>query len=313
MLRRILIILLALQGALALAVAAALWRWTPLAAPAALALGLGSVLLLRLGISLHNFYLSWRAGSAVPAAHRLTPLAWLRMALYEFHASMLASSMYMLHSVGMHVAPGGRGMPVLLLHGYVCNSGYWAQLSAALRRAGVSHAALDLEPLGAGIDEYLPSVHAALERLRAATGASRVIIVAHSMGGLVARAYLRRYGDAAVARVITLGTPHQGTLLASFGPGRNARQMRHGSPWLADLAASEANLQRSMFTSIFSVHDNIVAPQDSSRLSGAHLVECGAIGHVALGRHPLILRSVLDEIAASTIDARAVDSAHSLE
>ena len=69
------------------------------------------------------------------------------------------------------------------------------------------------------------------------------MIVAHSMGGLVARAYLRRHGGAQVARVITLGTPHHGTALANLAPGSNARQMSRpgGQPnaWLAQLAASE--------------------------------------------------------------------------
>jgi hypothetical protein len=51
-----------------------------------------------------------------------------------------------------------------------------------------------------------------------------------------------------------------------------------------------------MFSSIYSVHDNIVAPQDSSDLPGARNLVFGAIGHVALGRHPDIMRCALAEI-----------------
>ena len=71
----------------------------------------------------------------------------------------------------------------------------------------------------APVDRYPESVHAAVERLRRATGAERVTLVCHSMGGLVARAYLRAHGHHAVARVVTIDTPHHGTLFARFGKG----------------------------------------------------------------------------------------------
>lgn len=312
MLKRILIVLLLVQAAAALGLALAAQHAWGLGLAPALAVGVGAVLLVRLLISLHNFYLSWRAGSIVPPPFKLTPLAWLRLVLYEFHASMAASSIHMLHSTRPHVHAGSGQAPVLLLHGYACNSGYWTQLSARLREAGISYCAPDLEPLGAGIDHYVAQVHAAIEQLCQAGHAQRVVIVAHSMGGLVARAYLRRYGPARVARIITLGTPHHGTALAGWGLGRNAAQMRCDSAWLQALDAAEANLQRSIITSIYSHHDNIVAPQDSSQLPGARHVAVGAIGHVALGRHPLILRRVLEEIRAVPPAAHRVDSAGQL-
>jgi len=44
----------------------------------------------------------------------------------------------------------------------------------------------------------------------------QVVIIAHSMGGLVARSAIEEHG-ASVLRLITLGTPHQGTPLAAEG------------------------------------------------------------------------------------------------
>ncbi|MYM88917.1 alpha/beta fold hydrolase, partial [Rugamonas sp. FT82W] len=273
----------------------------PLTALAYGALGLACVLLVRMALSANNFLLSSRAGkgAATPAGHALNPARAAGLFLHEFRASMLASSFDMLRPLGLQLQPQARGLPVLLIHGYACNSGYWRPLSAQLARAGISHYGIDLEPPGASIDAYVPQVQAAIERLCAETGSKQVIIVGHSMGGLVARAWLRRHGADAVARVITLGTPHHGTALAHLGPGGNAVQMRYRSEWLAALAASEANLQRGLISSIYSVHDNIVAPQDSGALPGARNLVFGAIGHVALGRHPAILRCTMDEIAAA--------------
>ena len=310
MIKRLLILLLVLQAVLIGLLATGLYYWwrpaweSALSAPSTaavyLAAGLLIVLLVRLLISANNFYLSWRAGSITPPAHALTPLSAASLFWQEFHSSMLTSSYYMLRPIGLRVVPAATGLPVLLIHGYACNSGYWLPMSKLLTQARISHYGIDLEPPGASIDAFVPQVRAAVQRLREATGSAQVIIVGHSMGGLVARAYLRdcaqRGADAHVARVITLGTPHHGTALAHFGPGSNAAQMRRDSAWLAALAASEANTQRMLISSIYSVHDNIIAPQNSSELPGARNLVFGAIGHVALGRHPLIMRCTLQEI-----------------
>jgi len=296
MIKRLLIFLILVQAAIMLALAAGAhhglgWSW-----PAGMALGFACVTLARLAISANNFLMSRRAGSVTPAAHALNPWRAARLFLHEFSSSMLTSNWYMLRPIGLRLQPEARGLPVLLIHGYACNSGYWLPMSKQLTRAGISHYGIDLEPPGAAIDDFAPQVHAAVERLRAESGGKQVVIVGHSMGGLVARAYLRKHGDAHIARVVTLGTPHHGTALAQFGPGGNAVQMRRGSAWLDLLNASDADLQRELFCSIYSVHDNIIAPQDSSALPGARNVVFGAIGHVALGRHPEIMRCALDEI-----------------
>jgi triacylglycerol esterase/lipase EstA (alpha/beta hydrolase family) len=193
---------------------------------------------------------------------------------------------------------------VLLLHGYGCNSGYWAYLVPLLDAARISHATVDLEPVTGAIDDYVPLVERAVQELCEQAGTDKVAIVAHSMGGLVARAWMRRHGSARVARVITLGTPHHGTALASFGLGANAAQMRRASDageaaasaWLRELAAGEDAATRALVTSIYTHHDNIVAPQTSSRLPGARNLEFGGIGHVALGSNPRILAQVMREL-----------------
>ncbi|MES2263295.1 MAG: alpha/beta fold hydrolase [Pseudomonadota bacterium] len=310
MVTRLLAWVLALQLAVIGAVAWALsahWPGAGLVAAGVAAAAL--VLLLRLAITANNFWLSWRARSETPAEHALGLDARLRLFCGEFYATMLASSWHMLRGGHALHLGGSATLPVLLVHGYGCNSGYWSGLSALLRRRGVSYLALDLEPVMAGIDDYAPLLEAALHRLCAASGAPRAIVVAHSMGGLAARAYLRRYGAARLARVITLGTPHHGTALAGFGPGENARQMRRDSPWLQALAASETAPTRALFTSLWSHHDNIIAPQDSSHLPGARNVEFGGIGHVALGRAPQIQQAVLDEIEQISQLRHTMDSA----
>ena len=312
MIARALRLLLALQlllaGGLWLALAGS-WRGAgPLAAALAGLAALALLLLARMLITAHNFWLSWRFRSATPAPFHASPAQRWRLFAGEFAATMLTSSWHMAWPRACRHSAPGAGLPVLLVHGYVCNRGYWAPLSRLLARSGISHAALDLEPAGADIDDFVPALHAALEELCARSGSTQVVIVAHSMGGLVARAYLRRHGAQRVARVVTLGTPHHGTALAGLGFGRNARQMGRAGPlqpgaWLAQLAAAEDAPRRALFTSIFSHHDNIVAPQTSAVLPGAKNIAFGGVGHVALGRDLRVLQCVLDEIALASAGA----------
>lgn len=269
----------------------------------AIAIGVMSVVLVRLAINANNFVMSRRVASPTPPRHRLGPVAAVRMLGEEFGASMLASSWHMPRArPRMRIHPGSSTPPVLLLHGYGCNSGYWAHLTPRLDAAGISHATLDLEPLTGDIDGFADAMEEGATRLRREAGAPQVIVVGHSMGGLAARAWLRRHGSAHVARVITLGTPHHGTCLAAFGIGINAMQMQRAGvdgpacTWLRALAAHEDAATRARITSIYTHHDNIVAPQTSGHLEGARNLELGGVGHVALGRNRRVLALVMDEI-----------------
>jgi triacylglycerol esterase/lipase EstA (alpha/beta hydrolase family) len=268
----------------------------------------GAVVLVRLAINLNNFVLAARADVPAPHDARLGPLGWLRLLAGEFGASMLASHWTMVRARPgrIHPAPHAGGMPpVLLLHGYGATGGYWARLAPLLDAAGISHASVDLAPVAAGIDDYVPAVEAAVAGLCAATGAPHVAIVAHSMGGLVARAWMRTHGTARLARLVTLGTPHYGTALARFGPGENARQMRGAtgelggaSAWLRALDAGEDPAARPLITSIYTRHDNIVAPRRSGALPGARNIALAGVGHVALGGDARVLALVMRELAA---------------
>jgi triacylglycerol esterase/lipase EstA (alpha/beta hydrolase family) len=301
--RTLLRLVLLVQGVAVLLIAwTLLHRGTP--AWGALLAGVVAVALVRLAINMNNFVMASRAASPTPPAYRLDARARLRMLAEEFRASMLVTSWHVPRGCArMTVHPHGAYAPVLLVHGYGCNSGYWAHLVPLLDREGISHASVDLEPVAGSIDDYAPLLEERAQALCAATGAARIAIVAHSMGGLAARAWMRRYGSARVAQVITLGTPHHGTALARFGPGANAVQMRRDAPWLRGLAASEGPDVRARIVSIYTHHDNIVAPQDSSVLPGARNIAFGGVGHVALGSNPRVLAEVLQLLRELRADA----------
>ncbi len=263
-----------------------------------------SLLCLRLLITLENFVISWLYRSAKPSHARLS--VWQRIALFveEFYATLISSSWLMWRlqfSSRPSVSTQTKHLPVLLIHGYVCNSGYWARLSKRLSEREIGHFALDLEPVFAGIDDFVPLVANKIEAICAQTGVDKVIIVCHSMGGLVARKYLQVHGSQHIAHIITLGAPHHGTGLANFGLGKNSQQMRFrkgigASAWLRELENSEDVSHRALITSIYSHHDNIVSPQSSSHLEGAKNIELFGVGHVALALNQRVQDMLLSEI-----------------
>lgn len=195
--------------------------------------------------------------------------------------------------------PRTGALPVLLVHGYICNSGIWAPMRRFLEANSVPTYTHDLEPVYAGIDDYAAALESRIEDICLATGAQSLVIVAHSMGGLAARACLRARGGARIAKLVTLGTPHHGTRTAALGQGLNARQMEPSSAWLVDLARDERSLPAVPVTSIYSSDDNVIVPQESSVFDGAKNVRVSGIGHVSLAFSAPVRDMVLAEVAAA--------------
>ena len=271
--------------------------WTP---SQALALAAAFVLAGRMAFVVATFALAAPASGPVPAGMRLGPLGALRMLLQEYAALLVLFSVVQPFE-RFWLGPdrlghcAARPRPVLLIHGYQCNRGFWFWFRRKLEAVGWTVATHSLEPVYADIDSYAEGIARRIDEVLAATGAAQVILVGHSMGGLASRAYLRRHGPARVARLVTLGSPHQGTHLAQFGLGPNAFQMRLGSPWLAGLAAAEALPPGSV--SIFSHHDNYVAPQEAcATLAGAAGVAVAGVGHLGMAFSAVVLGKLLEAL-----------------
>ncbi|SDD26864.1 Triacylglycerol esterase/lipase EstA, alpha/beta hydrolase fold [Cupriavidus sp. YR651] len=205
--------------------------------------------------------------------------------------------------------PGRDAPTVLLVHGYGCNQAIWLDMAPSLAAAGYRCEGIDLEPVLGDIDDYAPTLLAHMRDIRSRTGRAPLLLC-HSMGGLAARAaQVLALADTCsappCAGIVTLGSPHHGCALARFGSGRNARQMRWASPWLATLAAAESPAMRARIVSIFSWHDSIAGPPGTSWLDGARHLALDGIGHVSLLRHPRAIAATLDALAMLGADATA--------
>ncbi len=313
---RILRSLLLLAVLSASLIAAALANWCDWPGPWAALAGAAAVLLSHATVLGWQFlFAAWvaRRGSGAPGhegagtSEMPAPAGWeSRPVLRAWLGEMVASLRAFFHSQvwfgdrELPTAASARKIPVLLVHGYFCNRALWQPLATVLAARGHPVGSVNLEPVFGSIDDYVPIIAAGIERLRATYGAGQVAMVGHSMGGLAARAVLRRIDANQVAGLVSLGSPHRGTLRARHALGRNAAQMRPGSEWLRALAAAEPDEGYPNVTVILTHQDNIVVPAQPQSLPGAHTIAFAGLGHVEL-----VYAASVHQAVCTALDAMA--------
>lgn len=244
-----------------------------------------------------SFVLSWLFRAERPADARLSWRDSLHLFWYEFRAVAGDGPRLLLHRVLLREPrPAPSSRPILLIHGVLCNAGIWSPFKRWLdaRNMGPVYT-LSYGPPLAPVDTFADQAAARIDAILAATGAAQVVVVGHSLGGIVMRAYLRRYGGAKIARLITVGTPHEGSVHAYMGFGTSIAQLRPGNDWMGALA-TPAGPALPPIVSIWSWHDSMVAPQTSSRIAFGHNITVAGIGHNALLRDARVFELILAEI-----------------
>jgi triacylglycerol lipase len=179
------------------------------------------------------------------------------------------------------------GTPILLVHGMVDNRMIFTVLRRGLHRRGFGRVfALSYSPTTNDIRGAARDLSAAVEDLVAQTGFERVHIVGHSLGGLIARYFVQCLGgDQRVHTLVTLGTPHSGSVTARLLPVQLFRQLRPGSELYAELDGPAPEC-RTRFVAYWSPLDHLVVPQQHARLDHPDLharnVAVPGAGHMSL-------------------------------
>ena len=192
---------------------------------------------------------------------------------------------------------------MLFVHGFVANRAFWNPWLAQLTAQGQPFVAHTIGQPFALLDQQASELTAVVDRIVQATG-QPPLIVAHSMGGLVVRAWLRQEAQqgrdwrARVHRVAVLGSPLAGTGLARWGHAALSRQMRRaqdGGQWVPQLNADldALGVPRALFACWASTSDNMVFPAHSALLAGADQHVLQAVPHVPLAFAPEVMAGVL--------------------
>lgn len=243
---------------------------------------------------------------------RTYPPGALKAAWRDFWA---ISRYYLLYPIGFFMRDPDENLqsddelpPVLFVHGWTETRATWAPYLKRLRlNPRRKLYALTFWPPDAPLERYAGQLDRKAADVLSRTRHKRLVLVGHSMGGILARDYVRRHGAESVERVITIASPHQGTLWGYVALGRSVAQMTTRCPYLAELAQDEA-IRRVDVHCIASVHDNLVIPFDNALLPGAHHHLLVGHGHVSVTGAPetlkLVERLLYDDPAAAPPVAR---------
>jgi pimeloyl-ACP methyl ester carboxylesterase len=179
----------------------------------------------------------------------------------------------------------GKRHPVVLLHGFAMNRTNWIFLGRRLAKRGIGplYGTSYFSPQS--VRRSAEQLQRFVERVRAREKCERVDIVAHSLGGVVARYYIERLGgDAHVGRLVTIGSPHNGTVIARLG---------------ALFPSARETLSNSSFTSVWSRADAIIEPPESSSIApvGEDRV-FDDLGHLSLLLSPRVVDAVAERLKA---------------
>jgi hypothetical protein len=209
--------------------------------------------------------------------------------------------------------PVRHGPPVVLLHGFIDNRSVFVLLRRALAQHGRQRVeSLNYSPLTCDIRIAAELLGRHIEEICERTGSTRVDIVGHSLGGLIARYYVQCLGgDLRVRTLVTLGTPHSGTRVAPLADAHPiVRQMRPGSAVIEELARPAPGC-RTRFVSFWSDLDSLMDPLESACVEHPDLdarnVRVTGIGHLALPVHPAVAAGIREALDAPHPGERAGD------
>ncbi|MFC6062685.1 alpha/beta fold hydrolase [Streptomyces ochraceiscleroticus] len=195
--------------------------------------------------------------------------------------------------------------PVLLLHGFIDNRSVFVLLRRSLRRHGWCHLeALNYSPLTCDIRKAAELLGRHVEDVCERTGHRRIDLVGHSLGGLIARYYVQRLGgDARIRTLVTLGTPHGGTRLASLLPAHPlVRQMRTDSDVIKELARPAPNC-RTSFVCFWSDLDQMMVPTETAKINHADLrsrnIHVSGVGHLAFPVNGTVAAGIREALASA--------------
>lgn len=194
------------------------------------------------------------------------------------------------------VPAADKTTPVLYVHGTAGNTENWAQNAVALKAAGYCVWGFNYGR-GSGLPSLFPGSYGNadinssarelarnVERVKEATGAEQVDLVAHSQGGLLVKKYIAELGGGDnVRRAVTVGATFHGTdlngagrflspiaralpRLAAFLVGPGALQQLNDSPEIQALNALPDTQAGIVYTSLYSPSDVTATPNSTSIL-----------------------------------------------
>jgi triacylglycerol esterase/lipase EstA (alpha/beta hydrolase family) len=173
--------------------------------------------------------------------------------------------------------------PILFVHGYTSNASTWDLMKSRFVADGWESNRLYAYTFSSSVSNatIAQAVAQRVNEIKAATGAAKVDIITHSMGGLSSRYYIKNLGGAAnVDDWVSIAGPNHGTTWAYgcffFSP---CNQMIPGSSFLNQLNSGDETPGAVNYGTWWSSCDELINPDTSTILSGATNTAAGCLSH----------------------------------
>jgi len=177
--------------------------------------------------------------------------------------------------------------PILFVHGWSGSASNWNTMISRFEKDGYTKKQLRAYSYNTSQSNKTDAetiVKSEVEKLKSENGASKVDIIAHSMGSLNSRWYIKFVagGEANVDDWVSLGGPNHGTEFANFCFSTSCVEMRIGSKFLAELNATDETPGAVNYGTWWSTCDEFINPDESVILSGATNTKTACMSHTAL-------------------------------
>ena len=160
--------------------------------------------------------------------------------------------------------------PVVLVHGLCGDPTNFLTVRRALAAAGIRNFATFAYRPQFGYQQLIARLSATIEKVCRETGATQVDIVAHSLGGMIARGAVEGRIGFRVRRLVTLGAPY---MTSSLPPQELA---------------------------LFGASDPLIPMPDATHGPRERVVVVPGCGHLGLLYDPAVLRTITTHLCAAT-------------
>ena len=202
-----------------------------------------------------------------------------------------------------------KDFPILMVPGYALNRWSLAALRRYLHQQGYTTIwATNNANLRDNIHIFVKDLAKKIDHYYA-LHQQPIVLIGHSMGGLICRQYIEQYGQAKIRATISLATPYRGTVTYRLGIGKVATQFKPNSE-ICNITEAP-NLPHLI---IRSRRDWTVLPFEMTHLNGANERIVSKAGHLGVLFSTLVfqhIRRFLQSLDAQ-MDAEGSPEVHSV-